>query len=85
MKEIKYESSLYFSVRYLNPIPLRIPIIRLQGHLFHDDSSMHSTLINKTNHFPAQVVLIKSSVNSVLLYIYSHSRPSCPAPGLTLT
>jgi hypothetical protein len=85
MKEIKYEFSLYFSVRYLSPIHLRTLIIRLQGHLFHSPSSVCSTLINETNHFPAQVMLIKSSVNSVLLYTNSHSGPSFPASGLTLT
>ena len=47
MNEIKYEFSLYISVRYICPIHLRIPAIRLQGHLFHDASSVHSTLISK--------------------------------------
>ena len=71
MNEIKYESSLYCSVRYISPILLLIPIMRLQKHLFHNASSVYNTLIHKKNHFPAQITLIASSVNSVLLYIYS--------------
>jgi len=64
MDEIKYESSLNRSVRYtrISPLPLRIPIIRLQGHLFHEASSVNSILIFKTNHYPLQNMLITLSV-----------------------
>jgi len=69
MIEIIYEISLCRSVRYVSPKYLGIPIICLEGHLFHDASSEHITLINKTNHIPAQVMLKISSMKSVLLYI----------------
>jgi hypothetical protein len=46
MNEIKYESSLYCSARYICPISLRITIIRLQGPLLHDASLVRSTLIH---------------------------------------